>query len=205
MFDSQSTTSASHGYRCGVLATAGDSTRIARRAHVDYARRMRTGRPRDRYGRPLPGGSRNRPCREGQDDAGPAAGDTGAGRARSWHDACRDGMALFDAQRFFEAHERFEECWRHGDTDEADRPFWKGVTQLAVGCCHVQRGNRRGALALLERARRYLERFPETHRGLHTSALIETSRAVSRQVQRDGASPRLDFPPFPRPGVDPSR
>ena len=70
----------------------------------------------------------------------------------SAQEACRRGIALFDEQRFFEAHAFFEYAWKADDVDDRDRRFWKGVTQVAVGCCHAQRGNGRGALALLERA-----------------------------------------------------
>ena len=67
---------------------------------------------------------------------------------------------MFDAQRFFEAHEFFEYVWKADEVGERDRPFWKGVTQVAVGCCHAQRGNDHGALALLGRAAGYLRRYP---------------------------------------------
>jgi predicted metal-dependent hydrolase len=104
---------------------------------------------------------------------------------------------LFDERRFFEAHEFFEGCWNADDTEDRDRDFWKGVTQVAVGCCHAQRGNRRGALVLLGRAAGYLQRFPSPHRGIDTRALISLARAVADLVRRHGASAGLDFPEFP--------
>ena len=104
---------------------------------------------------------------------------------------------LFDERRFFEAHEFFEYVWKADDVDDRDRGFWKGVTQVAVGCCHAQRGNRRGALAVLERAAGHLRRFPSPHWGIDTAALVSVARTVADQVRQHGASASLDFPKFP--------
>lgn len=90
---------------------------------------------------------------------------------------------MFDEQRFFEAHEFFEYAWKADDVDDRDRRFWKGVTQVAVGCCHAQRGNGRGALALLERAAGHLQRFPSPYWGVDTTALISVARSVADQVR----------------------
>lgn len=148
---------------------------------------MRGAPPRDRYGRPLPRGS--------EDELGGAASPEQV--VRSTREACRRGIALFDRGRFFEAHEFFEYVWKADDVAERDRRFWKGVTQVAVGCCHAQRGNDRGALAVLERAVDHLRRFPSPHRGIDTKALIAAARDVAAQVRRCGASAELDFPGFP--------
>ncbi len=115
----------------------------------------------------------------------------------SAREACRRGIALFDERRFFEAHEFFEYAWKADDVEDRDRLFWKGVTQVAVGCCHAQRENDRGALALLERAAGHLRRFPSLHRGIDTTALLSVARSVADQVRQRGASASLDFPKFP--------
>ena len=104
---------------------------------------------------------------------------------------------MFDEQRFFEAHEFFERVWKADGVHDRDGPFWKGVTQVAVGCCHAQRENDRGALALLERAAAYLRAFPSPHYGIDTTALISVTRSVADQVRQRGASAELDFPKFP--------
>jgi predicted metal-dependent hydrolase len=113
------------------------------------------------------------------------------------HAALVRGIALFDARRFFEAHECFEHIWKAKDVSARDRDFWKGVTQVAVGCCHAQRGNARGAHSLIDRAIRALGLFPSPHCGVDTAALIACARRVADQVTRRGASLDLDFPLFP--------
>ena len=148
---------------------------------------MRGVSPRDRYGRLLRRGSR--------DDL--AHAEKPEGVVGSVQEACRRGIALFDEQSFFEAHEFFEYVWKADDVDDGDRRFWKGITQLAVGCCHAQRANDRGALALLERAATHLRSCPSPHCGIDTAGLISMARSVADQVRQRGASANLDFPKFP--------
>jgi predicted metal-dependent hydrolase len=146
--------------------------------------------PRDRYGRPLPPGSADELAH-----AERPAGD--------WKKACRRAIELFDQQRFFEAHEFFEYVWKAGDVEESDRRFWKAVTQVAVGCCHVQRGNAPGALALLERAEARLGGYASPHRGIDTSGLVALIRATAARVRAQGATPAFEFLELPVAGADP--
>jgi predicted metal-dependent hydrolase len=64
-------------------------------------------------------------------------------------DALAEAQRLLDGGYPFHAHEVLEGAWKAGPDDE--RPFWKGLAQLAVGLTHEQRGNRRGAVSLLRR------------------------------------------------------
>lgn len=150
--------------------------------------RAENARPRDRYGRPLPRGSVD----EMADKLEPEEA------VGSVDEALEHAIGLFDERRFFEAHEFLEFIWKSEDVDESDRNFWKGVTQVAVGCCHTQRGNDDGAVTLLERAIRYVSPYPPHHRGVATDELVAAARNVAQQVRGAGASPDVDFPTFPR-------
>jgi predicted metal-dependent hydrolase len=110
------------------------------------------------------------------------------------------GAALFDARRFFEAHEYYEQVWKAPDIAESDRAFWKAVTQVAVGCCHAQRGNAAGAVSVLGRAMRALGGYPSPHSGIDTVALIAGARRVADEVARRPARGDIEFPRFPRVG-----
>lgn len=145
-------------------------------------------RPRDRFGRPRPRGAPDEMAHAQEPEDVVA----------SLEEAFDRAVELFDAQRFFEAHEFFEHIWKSQWIDPADKDFWKGVTQAAVGCCHVQRGNDTGALALLERAAHYLSDVPARYRGVDVARLIEATRQVAARTREHGASPDIDFPPFPR-------
>ena len=56
---------------------------------------------------------------------------------------------LLDEGRPFHAHEVLEASWKQAPA--AERELWRGLAQVAVGLTHVQRGNGRGAVALLRR------------------------------------------------------
>jgi predicted metal-dependent hydrolase len=144
-------------------------------------------RNRDRLGRPLPAGradelsDRQDPERAGLDP----------------QDALRMAARLFDERRYFEAHEFFEYLWKHPEVQQDSRSSWKAVTQLAVGLCHLQRGNTAGAAALLSRARRGLERHRAAGSGIDTEALIRMASSVLRDLDRGDRTSAESVPPFP--------
>jgi hypothetical protein len=146
--------------------------------------RTETGFARDRYGRPLPRGSADL-----RTERRTATGDL------SIEEAFDLAVEHFDRGRFFEAHECFELIWRRGPADE--RLFWKGLAQVAVGLCHCQRDNARGALALLARGALHVVRFTSPYRGVDVQTLIESCRQVAEAIRREGASDGLAFPRFP--------
>jgi predicted metal-dependent hydrolase len=61
---------------------------------------------------------------------------------------------LLDRGLAFNAHEVLEAAWKNGPVNE--QALWQGLTQLAVGITHMQRGNLKGAAALLRRASAHL-------------------------------------------------
>ncbi len=150
--------------------------------------RPENARPRDRYGAPLPRDSVDELAhrREPEDVVDTIA------------EALDEAVRLFDEQRFFEAHEFLEYVWKSDEVAERDRDFWKGVTQVAVGCCHTQRGNDKGAVTLLTRAARHLARYPSQYGGVAADALAKGALALADEVRRDGASPDRRFFRFPR-------
>lgn len=103
----------------------------------DAAGRPRNARPRDGLGRPLPKGMAGVPTTP--DDLILPPGD-----------ALREAQRLLDQGRPFHAHEVLEAAWKAAG--EAEREFWRGMAQLAVGLTHARRGNTEGAARLLLRA-----------------------------------------------------
>jgi predicted metal-dependent hydrolase len=94
---------------------------------------------------------------------------------------------LLVAGRPFSAHEVYEARWKAGPTNERD--LWQGLAQVCVGITHAERGNRTGALRLIERARRRLENYASTGGpvyGLDLNHVIGWIRDREREL--DGAS-----------------
>jgi uncharacterized protein len=156
----------------------------------DEQGRPANARPRDGFGRPLPRGAH---------DALAHAAEP-AEVVDTMEEALAEAQRLFDEERFFEAHEFLEHIWKSAWVEPGDKTFWKGVTQVAVGCCHVQRGNARGARTLLLRAADYLDEYPPRHQGLDARALAAGARSVAAQVEAEGATPACAFPRFPAVG-----
>ncbi len=95
-------------------------------------------RPRDRFGRPLPWGSISEIALEDY-------------ASLSLEENRALGVAHFNAGRFFQAHEAWEESWRKAEGTD-DEEFFKGLAQLGAAYTHYARGNAHGARVLLERA-----------------------------------------------------
>jgi hypothetical protein len=103
----------------------------------DSAGRARNARPRDALGRPLPHGS-------------PGVERVPEDLRLSPEEALRQAQRFIEDGLPFHAHEVFEGVWKA--TSGERRELWQGLAQFAVGLTHLQRGNPRGAVALLRRA-----------------------------------------------------
>jgi hypothetical protein len=68
----------------------------------------------------------------------------------------QNGLALFNAGRFFDAHEVLEDAWRESPQHSPLRRHLQGLVQLAVAFHHASKGNLVGARSVLERAMRNL-------------------------------------------------
>src|SRR5215470_17936224 len=89
-------------------------------------------------------------------------------------DPFQTGIDFFNSGRYFEAHEAWEDVWRstHGPL----RFFYQGLVQAAVGLHHLERGNRNGAAAQLQKSLSKLEQYPETFCGIDNRRLIADLR-----------------------------
>jgi predicted metal-dependent hydrolase len=101
------------------------------------------------------------------------------------------GLSLFNAGDYFEAHEAWEDAWHQVTGPRRD--FYQGLIQCAVALEHVRRGNPRGALTVLERARPRLDPFDSPYMGIEWQALlqaIETLLAPLHELPKDRLAPR---------------
>ncbi|HVE97690.1 MAG TPA: DUF309 domain-containing protein [Mycobacteriales bacterium] len=100
--------------------------------------------------------------------------------------------AIAEAQRLivggapFYAHEVLEGPWHLAAP--ADRAFWQGLAQLAVGLTHIQRGNRTGAVTILRRAAGNLTGYPDGRHGVSVTRLVATASALAERVEQAGVA-----------------
>jgi uncharacterized protein len=134
--------------------------------------RPRNARPRDALGRPLPRTGAGQSALADEAALPPA-------------EALASAQQLLDAGRPFHAHEVLEAAWKAAPADERD--LWQGLAQIAVGLTHAQRGNARGAAALLRRGADRISGYPAP--GPHdvdTGGLLAQCRAVADRIEAVG-------------------
>lgn len=140
----------------------------------DPAGRPRNARPRDASGRPL------------------ARGQSGSDRVPDDlslppEDAVAEAQRLIDSGRPFHAHEVLEASWKADPGPERD--LWQGLAQLAVGLTHAQRGNARGAVALLRRGADRVRPFSAAApHGVDVAEAVSYSQRLAQRIEDQGLS-----------------
>jgi predicted metal-dependent hydrolase len=89
-------------------------------------------------------------------------------------------FALFNAQKFYEAHDVLEDLWlpdRHG----VNGNFYKGLIQLAGAFVHLQKNRLRPSAALFKLAQANLSRYPGLHERLN---LITVGKLITDWLGR---------------------
>jgi uncharacterized protein len=94
------------------------------------------------------------------------------------------GMKLFNAQKFFEAHEALEDAWR--EEQGKVRNLYRGILQVAVVYLHTARGNYDGAVKVSERSMKWLKDWPDICRGIEVGKLRKDLEIVMNEVHRLG-------------------
>ena len=140
----------------------------------DPAGRPRNSRPRDALGRPLPRGETGAE-RVPEDLSLPPA------------DALALAQHLLDSGRPFHAHEVLEASWKQAP--EPERELWRGLAQVAVGLTHVQRGNARGAVALLRRGAERVSGYAAAPpHGIDAAGIARACTGLAGQIEADGGA-----------------
>jgi len=157
----------------------------ARRARDrDTTGRPRNARPRDELGRPLP--------RTAEQSAARVPDDLVVTPA----EAAALGGSLLAEGRPFHAHEVFEAAWK--SASGADREFWRGLAQVAVGLTHARRGNASGAVTLLRRGAEAIRGSGGAaggSTGIDAGFVAASADDIATRIERDGlaAVPQADL------------
>jgi uncharacterized protein len=90
-----------------------------------------------------------------------------------------EGLRLYRARRYFEAHEQWEGVWLR--LQGADKTFVQAMIQLAAACHHYQHENRPGTRSLLLAA---LQRLDDKHGHLfEKSRIIELRESIESWLE----------------------
>ena len=105
------------------------------------------------------------------------------------------GVELFNAGLYWEAHEAWELAWTP-DRLGPDRGFYKGLIQIAAGCLHYRRDNRRGAISKWRSGTAYLRSYLPLYRGLDVASLVAVVEADLATLERSEPSvwPEITLP-----------
>ncbi len=102
------------------------------------------------------------------------------------------GVADFNAGRFFEAHELWEELWLAAP--EPEKTFLQGMIQVAAAFHHHGRGNARGRQSLLAAGMAKLAICPDDFRGLAIDELRKDVRQWAEIAHSGKESKPRDVP-----------
>jgi predicted metal-dependent hydrolase len=96
-------------------------------------------------------------------------------------DLLEEGRIFFNAGRYYEAHEVWEDLWR--ETRGSLRRYYQGLIQAAVGLHHLSRNNGIGARSQLGKALRNLTSPLDEQPILDTMALVSQIEVVLKEMR----------------------
>ncbi len=102
----------------------------------------------------------------------------------------KEGIHLFNEQRFWHAHEAWENVWKR--RPEESRIFFQGIIQVAAAYHLLLAKNRFGGMMKnFAKAEEKLRLFPDHFLGLSISQLLSAIQDSRKEAERLGAE-RLD-------------
>lgn len=103
----------------------------------------------------------------------------------------REGIALFNAGKYYKCHDALEEAWMADETP--GRNLYRGILQYGIALYQIERGNYRGAVKMLLRVRQWLDPLPPTCRGVDVAVLRQNIEQVATAVQQLGEDALDEF------------
>ena len=107
------------------------------------------------------------------------------------HPQATEGLRLFNAGEYFEAHEALETAWNAEKGDV--RNLYQGILQVAVTYLHITRGNYSGAVKVYARSQKHLKDLADVCQGIQVEKLRRDAKAVIQEVQRLGMEHIKEF------------
>ncbi len=107
------------------------------------------------------------------------------------HPQAAEGLRLFNAGEYFEAHEALEAAWK--DDRGPVRELYRGILQIAVVYLHITRKNYEGAVKVHGRSQKWLKDWPDVCRGIRVEELRENAEVAIAEVKRLGRERMGEF------------
>jgi len=96
------------------------------------------------------------------------------------------GIERFNQREYFEAHEALESAWRNAF--DPNRIIYQGILQIGVGFYHLLRGNKPGAIQVLQRGLEALQNAPDRFYDYDLARLIRETQLLLNKIQRSSDS-----------------
>jgi hypothetical protein len=93
------------------------------------------------------------------------------------------GIALFNEQYFFDAHDSWEDLW--ADTRGEDRLFYQSLIHATVALYHWRNANAKGARNVYGYFLDKVKGYPDTHHGLNLGKLRAEMAALFARLGTD--------------------
>ena len=106
-----------------------------------------------------------------------------------------EGIAHFNRQDFYSAHDAWESLWLERFGEEKD--FLQGLILCAVALHHYGRKNYGGARSRFRLARERLEKYPAQFWGLNLGNFVRRMNGTMHRVLTEKVPPALDLKPVP--------
>jgi uncharacterized protein len=107
------------------------------------------------------------------------------------HPEAAHGLRLFNAGKYFEAHEALEDAW-NAERGKV-RELYRGILQIAVVYLHITRGNYAGAIKVYGRSQRWMKGWPDVCRGIQVAELRRNADIAISEAQRLGEAHIAEF------------
>ena len=107
------------------------------------------------------------------------------------HPQALEGLRLFNAGEYFEAHEALEDAWNA--EEGSAKSLYRGILQTAVVYLHITRGNYNGAVKVYDRSLKWLKDIPDNCKGIYVDELRSNAEQVMTEIKKLGEERIAEF------------
>ena len=100
---------------------------------------------------------------------------------KSFEDNFLNALNLFNNQKWYEAHDAFEDIWNNIDGDE--RQIIQGILQVSVSQFHLSKGNHNGATILLGEGYGRIKNRTKINLGIDLQTFCKCLEELLRKLQ----------------------